>query len=699
MVKRFKRKKASTSQTPTNAFETSAQGRLSWFNCDWFLGLILILAVILAYQPVWYAGYIWDDDHHLTANPVIVGPLGLKEIWTTQAALICPLVLTTFWVEHALWGLAPLPYHLVNVFLHGACAVLLWRVLQRLQLPGAWLGAALWALHPVQVESVAYITELKNTQSCLFYLLTILFFLKGLRSKETNEQGGGGWCYALTLLCAALAITSKFSTLVLPLVLGLCAWWVEGRWHWRRLAGLAPIILMSVLAAAVTMWPRPSDLTIIDNSTGVRTWQERLITVGYTGFFYLGKLLWPHPLMFIYPRWKIDTTQWFSYLPLLMMTAVLLLLWFKRESRLRPYFFALAYFLVVLSPFLGLVDEDFWCYSFVEDHLQYLACMGPLALVGAGMAHLAHLVIPTRLKLQSTFGMAMLLILGTLSWQRSWVFENDEALWKDTLAKNPDCCLARTNLGVIFLDRGETDAAVAQFQKALRIDSNFATATLDMGCAFLRMGQVDQAIDQFNKTLEMNPNYPIAHDNLGEALIKKGQVDEAITQFQKALEISSNYAAASNDLATAFLQNGQVNKAIAQGQKTLEINPNYPSAHYNLGIALIKMGRMDEAKEQLQKALEINPQDGTAYYNLGTIYSQKGQMNEAILHYQKALEVQPDFADAHYNLGVAYLQEDAAEEAIAQFTDVLHLNPEDRDAKTNLAKAQAIARQKAGQGN
>ena len=177
----------------------------------------------------------------VTANPCIVGPLGLKEIWTTSAADICPLTLTTFWVEHALWGLAPLPYHLINVFMHGGCAVVLWRVLRSLHLPGAWLGAALWALHPVQVESVAWITELKNTQSGLFYLLTILFFVRGLK-----DANGRRWNYGRVLLFAAMALASKSSTVVLPVILCLCAWWVEGRWHWRNLAKTAPIFLMSI---------------------------------------------------------------------------------------------------------------------------------------------------------------------------------------------------------------------------------------------------------------------------------------------------------------------------------------------------------------------------------------------------------------------------------------------------------------------
>jgi hypothetical protein len=207
----------------------------SWLSRDWLWGLILVLTVVLVYQPVWSAGFIWDDDYHVTANPCIVGPLGLKEIWTTSAWQPFPLVMTVFWVEHALWGLAPLPYHLVNVFQQAMGTVLLWRVLRSLRVPGAWLGAALWALHPVQVESVAWISEMKNTQSCVFYLLTILFFVRWLKARDLDGRTGAGWNYGLTLLFAALAMASKSSTVILPVVLGLCAWWMEGKWPWRHL--------------------------------------------------------------------------------------------------------------------------------------------------------------------------------------------------------------------------------------------------------------------------------------------------------------------------------------------------------------------------------------------------------------------------------------------------------------------------------
>src|SRR5271166_4307635 len=256
MANRSKKNKAAGSGASTKITTTSlgVKGAPSWFSRGWLWGPILILSVILTYTPVWKAGFIYDDGLLLTANPCVVGPLGLKEIWTTSAADNSPLLFTTFWLEHALWGLEPLPYHLVTVLLHGACAILLWRVLRSLRVQGAWLGAALWALHPVEVESVAWISEMKNTESGLFFLLSIFFFVSWLRVKERDGSTGGGWNYALSLLFAALAMASKSSTVILPVVLCLCARWMEGRWRWRNLARVVPIVLMSIAASALSIW-------------------------------------------------------------------------------------------------------------------------------------------------------------------------------------------------------------------------------------------------------------------------------------------------------------------------------------------------------------------------------------------------------------------------------------------------------------
>jgi len=583
MAKRSKRKKVASSENATKVVVTNpvAPQMPSWLSRDWLWGLLLVLAVILVYIPVWQAGFIWDDDDHVTANPCIIGPLGLKEIWTTSHARYYPLVLTTFWVEHALWGLAPLPYHLVNILMHGACAVVLWRVLRSLQIPGAWLGAALWALHPVQVESVAWITEMKNTQSGSFFLLSILFFVRWLRTKDFYPCGGSIWNYGLTVLCAALAMASKSSTVVLPLVLCLCAWWVEGRWRWRNLASVAPIFLMSIAAAVLAMWT--VDLQGVNADTQwVLSRPERLMTAGNVVWFYLGKLVWPYPLIFIYPRWKIDTSQWFSYLPTLSALIVLFMLWLKRRSWSRPCFFALAYFLTALLPVLGLVDHYFLRYSFVADHLQYLASMGPLALVGAGLARFAGVVIPKKLWLQSGLCAGLLLVLGLMSWQRTWAYESLETLWTDTLAQNPDCWLAHNNRGV----------------------------------ALARMGQLDQAIAQFQRTLEIAPNYAEAHNNLGSTLLLKGQLDEALVQYQNALNIRPSYIDARYNLGNALFQKGRIDEAIGQYQKVLEINPNDFDAHLKLGNALAKKTLLNEAIAQYQEALRLRPDDSNAQVNL-----------------------------------------------------------------------------------
>jgi len=637
-----------------------------WLSCEWLWGLILILAVILVYSPVWWAGFIWDDDFDITANPVIIGPLGLKEIWTTSAAQHFPLVLTTFWVEHALWGLNPLPYHIVNVFLHGFCAVLLWRVLRSLQIPGAWLGAALWAVHPVQVESVAWIAETKNTQSCLFYLLSILFFVRWLRARDTNERPGGDWSYGLTMLFAALAIASKSSTVILPIVLCLCAWWVEGRWQWRNLARVGPIFLVSIAAGVVAIWTQGAQQTGIGEPLWVRTWPVRLMTAGDSVWFYLGKLIWPNPLIMIYPVWDLHAGHWLSYLPLLGVIIVLIILWLKRLSWSRPALFAWAYFLVALLPILGLVNNTYFSdgaifasYCMVADHFQYLGSMGPLALAGAGFARLEDILRSEMRWPLSISRVGILLLLGVLSWEQAWTYESQETLWTDTLSQNPDCWIGHDNLGFALVKNGRMDEAMAHFQKAFEIKPNAAAPQVGLGIVLGQTGKLDEAILHYVKALQVDPGYFVALVNLGNALLQEKQPDKAIIQLHKALEINPYVAEAYFDLGNAYFQKGQAAEAETQYEKALKMDPNLEAAYNNLGNALLSMRRADEAIVQLQNALERSP---------------------------NAIE-------AHYNLGLAFLQKGKTDEAIAEFQQVLQLNPGDSGAQAQLVKAKARSEQ------
>jgi len=585
MAKRSKKKKkARSSEIPAKAAgaATAALRMPSWLSGDWIFGLLLVFAIIITYSPIWHAGFIWDDRSIVTENHVIVGPLGLKEIWTTSAADICPLTLTTFWLEHKLWALAPLPYHLVNVAMHAACAVALWRVLLSLRVPGAWLGAALWALHPVEVESVAWVSEMKNTQSCLFFLLSILFFVRWLKARDSKTRIGGDWSYAFMLLFAAMAIASKSSTVILPVVLCLCAWWMEGRWQWQNLKKVGPIFLMSLVAGVVSIWTQKLQLATETDQEWVQSWLQRVATAGDAVWFYLGKLIWPQPLMIVYPRWRIDAAQWTSYLPLLAVVIVLFILWLKRDSWLRPWFFVFAYFLVALLPALGLIDNFIFRYSLVFDHFQYLASMGPLALLGAGLARLADFIIPKRTFLQSSLCVGGVLILGLLSWNRAWVFENEKVLWTDELAKNPNCWVGHYNLGVEWLQRGRMGEAMAEYREAVRINPNDADAYVNMGTAYFQAGRLDESIANYRRGVEINDNYAMAHDNLGAALLQKGQVDEAISEFQKALKLNPNYADVDSNYGWALFKKGRMDEAIARLHEALRINPKHQAAQANL---------------------------------------------------------------------------------------------------------------------
>jgi cytochrome c-type biogenesis protein CcmH/NrfG len=553
----------------------STPAHAPWSQREWLLGLVLLLAVFLAYTPVRFAGFIWDDDVVLTGNPVIVGPLGLKDIWTSQAADICPLTLTSFWVEHQLWGSDPLPYHLVTVALHTACAILLWRVLLALAIPGAWLGAALWALHPVQVETVAWITEMKNTQSTVFYLLAILFSIRWLKEKRERN-------YLLTLLCAALAMASKSSTIVLPGVLGLCAWWIEGRWTFREcqghLARLAPIALMAVIPCVLTLWTQKQRSQGPEALLFARSWPERVATAGDAIWFYLGKLIWPHQLVFIYPRWQVDASSVVSYLPLVAAVALFFLLWRNRNGWARPTFFAYAYFVGTLVPVLGFIDGYFWIYSLVSDHFQYLASMGPLALAGAGLTRLADFALPGKMMIHSRFAALLLLGLAMLSWQRAWIFESHETIWTDTLAHNPGSWMAHNNLGDFYLAHG----------------------------------RIDLAREQYEQALEINPQADSAHSNLGIILAQEGQPDAAIAQFQDALKIRGNSGRAINNLAVTLESEGRTAEALDVYQKAEAINPYFPEIHYNIGSILLKQGHPHAAIPELQEALRLQPDDAEA---------------------------------------------------------------------------------------
>ena len=654
---------------------------------EWIWGALLIASVIMAYLPVWRAGFVWDDSLLIVKNPCISAPDGLRQIWTTSAADICPLTLTTFYLEHALWGFAPLPFHVVNVLVHAACAVLLWRVLLALRIPGAWLGAVLWALHPVNAESVAWITELKNTQSGLFFLLSVHFFVQWLKDDKPSASTK---THALMFACAFCAMASKSSTVILPLVLCLCAWWIEGRLRRRVIAGVGPIFLLSLAASLLSLWTQKLQLGLVTDRWS-RTIPERVVSAGDAVWFYIGKLLWPHPVISIYPRWQIDAGSAISYLPGLAVILVLLILWLNVSTWSRPWFFAFAYFLIASLPTLGLFENLIFRFSLVFDHFQYLGSMGPLALIGAGFA---RFVPPEDLRLRSTLGTGLLALLGILTWQRAATFRSEQTLWTHTLASNPDSWAAHNNLGVALFAEGKLDEAMSHYQRALALNANFPAAYSNLGMILQKNNHGDDAIAEYQQALRHDPAMTKVYNDLGSIYLRKGQVDLAIENFRKAIALDPKLAAAHYDLGMALSQQGKADEALAEDQEAVQLDPSDDEAHNNLGVALGQKGRIDEALPEFEKAVIAQVGNEAAHRNLGNARLQKGDLDAAISEYQKALALDADDADCHLTLGMAYGRKGDFPSAIAQFREVVRLRPADAAAKQRLEQAEAMVNQK-----
>jgi len=648
---------------------------------DWILGLFLVLAVIVAYQPAWHAGFIWDDDYYVTGNKLLSAPDGLRRIWFSfdSPSQYFPLTYSALRLEHALWGLNPAGYHWVNILLHAINALLVWGLLRRLGLAGAWLGAALWALHPVQVESVAWITELKNVLMCFFFLLALLAWLGFMEEKSRRRWN----FYALALVFYALALFSKTTACTLPAALLLILWLKGQTINRQRLAQIIPFIVLGIGMGLLTVWwERHHQGTQGELfAMGVR---ERILVASRAVWFYAGKLFWPVNLTFSYPRWTISASDPLAYMWLVVTVGFGAAIYYARRYVGRSVGVAALFFISALSPVSGFIMLYTFNYSFVADHYQYVASLGPIALVSAGIVGLADFFKRRNPWLEMALWVGLLLTLGTLTWRQARVYRSVETLWTDTLQKNPNCQMAHNNLGNALLKKGSVDEAIAHFQKALEINADRAAgraeACYNLGSALLQKGSVDEAITHFQMALEIKPDYTLAHINLGTALLKKGRVDEAITHFQKALEIKPDNAEARINLGAALLKKGNVDEAIVHYQKALQINPDSALAHNNLGNTLLQRGKADEAIVHYQKALQINPDNTEAHNGLGSALFQKGSVDEAIIHFQKALQIKPDNAEACYNLGGALLQKGSVDEAIIHFQKALQIKPGNAEA-------------------
>ena len=533
---------------------------------------IIVLAAVLVYLPALRGGFVFDDWILLIQQPLIHASDGLWRIWFTTEARECyPITWTICWLQWQQWGDNPFGYHVVNVLLHAANAVLVFRVLKRLEVRGAWLAGLLFAVHPVNVAAVAWISEQKTTLAMLFFLTAVLSYLRFEKDQRR------GW-YILSVGCYLLSLLAKPAAVMWPVVLLLLVWWRRRRVMRSDLVQCLPFALLSLVIAPLTVWFQTARVLEWETARA-DGFLARLAGAGWAVCFYLFKALVPVRLSMIYPKWEIDPANVLVYLPGLLLVAGLACCWRKRTTWGGDILAGGGYFVLMLFPVLGFFDIGFYRYSLVADHWQYLAIPGVIALAASGAARImARSTERRRAGVARALGTALVITLGGLTWVQSGVYLNDETLWRDTLAKNPNAWLAHYNLGLQLAAKGELSEATEAYEKAVRL----------------------------------KPDYADALGNLGVALAQQGRMEEAITRWQAALRCQPDHVETLNNLGTAYARRGDLKRAALYFSLVLTVQPNDTDAHANLGMVYRSQGKLTQAIEQFQAALRADPMNQVA---------------------------------------------------------------------------------------
>jgi tetratricopeptide (TPR) repeat protein len=661
---------------------------------------VIFAITLLAYLPAMRGGFLWDDGFHVT-QPELQSVDGLERIWCEMGATqqYYPLLHTAFWVEHRLWGNSVVGYHLANILLHAAAACLVVALVRRLALPGAYLAGLIFALHPVCVESVAWIAEQKNTLSTVFYLGSALVYLRFDQHRRPAR-------YFLALGLFVLALLTKTVTATLPAALLVIFWWQRGRLDWRRdVQPLLPWLGLGATAGLLTSWVERTFIGAQGADFSL-TLLERGLLAGRVIWFYLGKLVWPADLIFIYPRWVVDAAVWWQYLfplgVLALVAALVLAIRRRQEPGARAAAAGLAGFLIfagTLFPVLGFINVYPFIYSYVADHFQYQACLGIIVPVAAGLTLAAGRLLDTRVAsarwLSRAGGGLLLAALGVLTWRQCGMYRDAGTLYRATLERNPACWMAHTSLGDL-LSRipGRLPEAIDHFEAALRINPRDVIAHNDLGHAFAKIpGRESAAIAEYEAALHIDPRFAPAQNNLGVFLETiPGRLPEAISHLEEAVRLAPDAAELHDNLGAALLKIPErTPEALAQFAAAVRLNPGSADMQNNLGTtALTKIpGRLPEATAHLEEAVRLDPRSAKMHSNLGVALAQMpGRLPEAVAQFEAAVRLAPRSAEAHNNLGAALSQiPERAPEATAEFKAATRLNPDFAEAHNNLADA------------
>ena len=545
--------------------------RVETFTRRHALGMLVLgLLVVGSYVPAFRADFVWDDRIFTQTHVVRDWP-GLWGIWSSpeeieNEAHYWPLTYTTFWLEHKLWGYAPAGYHAVNVLLHVANVLLLWRLLTWLAVPGAWMIAAVFAVHPLHVESVAWVMERKDVLSGLFYLAAFSAWVLFMR--ETHP-GRGRRRYLSALALFVLGLLCKSIVVTLPAALLIWHWWQWGRVTADDLLRLAPFFAVGLGAAYMDVAFSSSREPISLGYSII----ERVLIAAHAVWFYAGKLLWPVDLAVIYPHWDVGVANPLAWVYVAAAVAVAAGFWFLRHRIGRGPLAGALFFAVTLSPVLGFVDYGYMQFSFVADRYQYLAGIGVTAVLVGAAAHGAGRLPETWRRGAAGVAAVILIVLGTLTWQHADIYRDGVTFFNHVIAYNPTAREVHRNLGEALAKQDRWEEALAAFRIAVEHAPDDARDHSNVGAALIVLKRLDEAEDPFRRALELNPRSVYALQNLAVLEVERRRYEEALDVYRRLVKVS----------------------------------PRNPSAHHGVGTALYYMGRFDEALDALERALALDP--------------------------------------------------------------------------------------------
>jgi Flp pilus assembly protein TadD len=640
--------------------------------------LFLPALVAAVYMPGTQREFLnWDDWDYVLDNPLLRDVDGLRRIWTTtESPQYYPLTFTTYWLEYQLWGNGPRGAYAVSVAIHALSAVLLFHLLRRLsgRARVGWIGAVLFAVHPLQVASVAWISERKTVLAACFYLLAFLLYLR-------YRDHGGFWRYLLVLLAFAAAVFSKTVVITLAASLVLADCWLLHRRLWGSMLRAAPLAVMALLPILVT-----AQRERVWTDTAVNA-AERPLAAAAALWFYIGKFLAPVRLMAIYPSWDVSIAALRWWLPLLgLLIAVVLAV--KLRGRLdRLFLFALAHFGVTILPALGLLHFGFLGHAPVADHLVYIALSG-LALAAATALDrlLGSGAGGVRQPAMYVVMGILALVLGWQTWRQAQYWRGTPTLWTHTLKYHPHCAVAYVNLGSYQARRGEFALAAETLRRGVQYVADDKKLRGNLAAALLDLGRPAEALQHARVAVQLDPNDALARVRLGDALVGVGNAPEAAREYRSALELDPRSAEARGRLGRALAVLGAHHEALEQYQQAIELNPREARVHVLWGDSLAALGEVPGAIRRYEAALEIEPNNAAARNNLGIVLVNAGRFADGLVHLTRAAELAPENGNTQYMLAVALRRLGRVSEALHAARNAVALLPSDVEARRLLAE-------------